>query len=86
MDMPTTRLIPRGNGLIFNPNDFNINNNDIIKSIYDLHDKYEQHINELKSQINKLNDLVHELQKINIRVDDKTTIICNEIQEIKENT
>ena len=65
---------------------FERTNEDVIISINELNVKYEQHINELKIQIEKLTYLVYELQKINIRVDDKTTEITNEIQQIIENT
>ncbi len=79
-------LPPKSNSSIFNSKDFERTNEDVIISINKLNVKYEQHINELKNQIEKLTYLVYELQKINIRVDDKTTEITNGIQQIIENT
>jgi hypothetical protein len=79
-------LPPKRNSSIFNSKDFERTNEDVIISINELNVKYEQHINELKIQIEKLTYLVYELQKINIRVDDKTTEITNGIQQIIENT
>jgi hypothetical protein len=70
----------------FNSRDFERTNEDVIISINELNIKYEQHINELKTQIDKLTNLVYELRKININVDDKTTEISNGIQQIIENT
>lgn len=86
-------LPPKKISSIFNPKDFERTNEDVIMSINELNVKYEHHINdlttqinELKTQINKLTCLVSDLQKINIRVDDKTTDIANGIQQIIENT
>lgn len=78
-------LPPKRNSSIFNIKDFERTNEDVIISINELNVKYEQHIKELKTQIEKLTYLVYELQKINIRVDDKTTEISSGIQHIIEN-
>jgi len=78
-------LPPKRNSSIFNTKDFERTNEDVIISINELNVKYEQHIKELKTQIEKLTYLVYELQKINIRVDDKTTEISSGIQHIIEN-
>jgi uncharacterized phage infection (PIP) family protein YhgE len=89
----TTSLPPKRISSIFNSKDFERTNEDVIMSINELNYKYEQHINELttqinelKTQINKLTCLVQDLQKINIKVDDKTTEISNGILQIIENT
>uniref|UniRef100_A0A6C0H576 Uncharacterized protein n=1 Tax=viral metagenome TaxID=1070528 RepID=A0A6C0H576_9ZZZZ len=95
MSLPT-HLPPKINNPIFNTKDFEWTNEDIIISINKLNVKYEQNIkeldvkykqdiNELKNRIEKLTCLVNDLQKINTRVDEKTTEITNGIQQIIEN-
>jgi ferritin-like metal-binding protein YciE len=69
----------------FNADNLKWTNEDVIMSIIELNSKYEHHINELKTQIEKLTQIVYDLQKINIRVDDKTNEISNGIQQIIEN-
>jgi hypothetical protein len=73
-----------GENQIVNTSDFRQtwDNGDVVKSINKLNVEYKQNIDELKTQIEMLTVLVCELQKINIRVDDKTTLIANEIQQI----
>lgn len=77
---------PKIQTTVFNPNNYKTTIDDVIESIDELHCKYSKNINDLKTQIDKLTLLVYELQKINMRVDDKTTEICTEILQIKENT
>jgi hypothetical protein len=66
---------------------YNFKNSDtpIIISINKLNSEYKLHINDLKIQIDKLTQIVFEMQKLNVRVDDKTTEIANGIQTIIEN-
>lgn len=81
-----TTQLSSNNGFIFNPKKNEKTNEEIFTCIRELNYKYEQQNNELKIQIDKLTNLVSDLQKINIRVDDKTTDIANGIQQIIENT
>jgi len=79
------RLPPKINSSIYNHSFYERTNEDVIISINKLNSEYKLHINELKTQIDKLTQIVFEMQKLNVRVDDKTTEIANGIQTIIEN-
>lgn len=79
------RLPPKNSNGIFNVNDFKWSNEDVIISVNELNVKYEQQMEELKKQVDKLTCLIYDMQKTNARVDDKTSEITNSIQQMMEN-